>query len=317
MKKIIIDCDPGMDDSMAIILALKSEKLKTLGITTVAGNYPIEITTKNALKITELLGKTDIGVYEGMSSPLVRKSPSDPFTHGKDGQAENNLKNPQVKEKEIHAVDFIINQVIENKNEVSLVCCGPLTNIAMAIKKKPEIVGYIKEIIAISGAFGINEYAYINATGDTPQSEWNVYVDPEAADIVYNSGANFTALGLDIVTHFEVDFSSDNLSLLEKSPLPEANFLKTSINFVRKRGYGAYCAVIDCLAVAYAIDKNLVETITGKVGIEKEGFYSYGATILERRAHHGWDNMAEIRIGKSVDYERFLKMILDLVLKER
>lgn len=316
MKKVIIDCDPGMDDSMALIMALKDENLEVLGINTIMGNYPIDITTKNALKIIELLGREDVGVYKGMENPILRQAPNDPFSHGEDGQAENNLAEPKINAKNKHAIDFIIDSVNENPGEITIICCGPLTNLAMAIRKAPEIISKIKEVIAISGAFGLNKYAYLNATGDTPQSEWNVYVDPEAADLVYRSGLKFTALGLDIATHFEVDFNDEQLKRLKNSKLPEAKFLHKAIEFVRGRGYGAYCAVIDCLAVAYAIDDSLIDTFTGKVGIETQGTYSFAATVLERRDHHAWTDMNEIEIGEKVDYERFLKMIFDRVLKE-
>lgn len=313
MKKVIIDCDPGMDDSMAIVLAVKSKKLEIQAITTVSGNYPVEITSKNALKVLEMLGKEEIPVAKGMATPMVRKSPSDPFSHGDDGQAENHLPDPKMALSSLHAVDMIIQKVLENPGEITIICCGPLSNVAMALLKEPTIKEKIKEIVAISGAFGINEYAYLNATGDTPQSEWNVYVDPEAADIVYNSGIPFTAIGLDIATHFNVDFTEEQLAALRQSEKREAAFLANAINFVTNRGYGAYCTVIDCLAVAYVIDSTLVESFTGKVGIELEGRYSFGNTVLERRAHHAWEKMAEIEIGKAVDYGKFLSMIINAV----
>lgn len=314
-NKVIIDCDPGMDDSMAIVMAVKAQELEVIGITTVSGNYPIEVTTNNALKTLEMVGETQIPVAEGLGDPLIRKTPSDPFSHGEDGQANNNLPEPSIKKIDEHAVDFIIESVKKYPNQVTLVCCGPLSNIALAMIKAPEIKEMIKEIIAISGAFGLTKYAYTNATGDTPQSEWNVYVDPEAADIVYNSGVKFTALGLDIATHFEVDFSEKHFKLLEESDNKEAEFLLNAIKFVTGRGYGAYCTVIDCLAVAYAINNNLINVIEGKVGIETEGKYSFGNTVLERRNHHSWENMSKINIGESVNYLDFLTLLVELVIK--
>lgn len=316
MKKVIIDCDPGMDDSMALVMALKSQELEVLGITTVAGNYPIEVTTKNALKVVELLNKEEVPVARGLGDPLIRKTPVDPFSHGDDGQANNNLPEPQTEIIDEHAADFIIRMVEKYPNEVTVINCGPLSNLALAMIKRPEIKEKLKEVIAISGAFGLTEYAYTKATGDTPQSEWNVYVDPEAADIVYNSGVEFTALGLDIATHFEADFSESQLNTLKESSLPEAGFLHHAIEFTTNRGYGAYTTIIDCLAVAYAIEPRLVQTIKGKVGIETEGKYSYGNTVLERRDHHAWEDMTEINIGASVQYEDFLELIISLVTEE-
>ena len=272
MKKIILDCDPGMDDSMAIIMAAKSPDLDLLAVTAVNGNYPVDITSKNARKIMELLGINNIPVARGMAKPMVRESPKDPFTHGEDGQAENYLPEPTLPLCEKHAVDLIIDLVKENPGEITIIATAPMSNIAMAITKAPEIKPLIKEIVAISGAFGLNKYAFFNATGDTPQSEWNVYVDPEAAKIVYESGIPFVALGLDVATYFDVNFTDDDIKLLEESDRKEAKFLRQAIRFNGNRGFDAYCTVIDCMAVAYAIDPTLVETMKVRVGVEtKDG----------------------------------------------
>lgn len=314
VKKIILDCDPGMDDSMAIVMACKSKALEVMAITTVNGNYPVEVTSKNALKVLELLGRTEIPVGKGMACPMVRQSPKDPFTHGKDGQAENFLPDPVTPLSEKHAVDLIIDTVKANPGEVYILSTGPMSNIAMAIRKAPEIVGMIPGVYAISGAFGLNKYSFANATGDTPQSEWNVFVDPEAADLVYNSGIKLVALGLDVATHFDVNLTDEDLEKLEKSDRKEAGFLLNAIRFVNNRGFEAYCTVIDCMAVGYAIDPTLVETITGHVGIETKGELTLGMTVLDSRHHHVWENLPVIEIGKSADYHRFLNLLMDLVL---
>lgn len=314
MKKIILDCDPGMDDSMAIVMACKSEKLKVMAITTVNGNYPVEVTCVNARKVLELLGRTNIPVGRGMGQPLVRDVPKDPFTHGKDGQAEANLPAPIMPLCEKHAVELIIDTVKANPGEIYLVVTGPMTNIAMAMRKAPEIISQIAGVYAISGAFGLNKYAFMNATGDTPQSEWNVYVDPEAADIVYNSGVKLVVLGLDVATYFDVDFTDAQLALLEQSPKKEAWFLRNAIRFVNGRGFGSYCTVIDCMAVAYAIDPTLVETISGRVGVETKDGLTLGMTVLDSRHHHVWEQLPLIEIGSKADCGRFLQLLLDLVL---
>lgn len=314
VKKIILDCDPGMDDSMAIIMACKSPALKVMAVTTVNGNYPVEVTSLNARKILELLGRTDIPVAQGMAAPMVRPAPRDPFTHGADGQAENFLSEPALALCGRHAVDLMIDLIRENPGEIHLVATGPMTNLAMALQKAPEIRGMIAGITAISGAFGLNRYAFANATGDTPQSEWNVYVDPEAAELVYNSGIPLVALGLDVATHFEINLSEEEIRALEESKNREAAFLRQAIRFVNQRGFEAYCAVIDCLAVGYAIDPSLVETFAGRVGIETKGELTLGNTVLDARHHHVWEQLPVIEIGRSVDYGRFLKLLLELVL---
>lgn len=313
-KKVILDCDPGMDDSMAIIMACKSQALDVKAITAVNGNYSADVTSKNALKVLELMGRTDIPVGKGMSEPMVRKSPPDPFTHGTDGQAENNLPDPVTPLCEKHAVDLIIDTIKANPGEIHLICTAPMSNVAMAMKKAPEIKSMIAGIYAISGAFGLNRYAYANATGDTPQSEWNVYVDPEAAEIVYHSGVKLVALGLDVATHFDVNLTDEDIHMLELSHKPEAKFFRQTIRFVNGRGFEAYCALIDCMAVGYAIDSTLVQTISGHVGIETKDGLTLGMTVLDSRHHFAWDTLPLVEIGEHADYGRFLKLLMELVL---
>lgn len=314
MKKIILDCDPGMDDSMAIVMAAKSPDLDLLAVTTVNGNYPAEITCLNARKVLEMLGRTDIPVAKGMAHPMVRPRPSDPFTHGGDGQAENFLPEPKMQPCSQHAVDLIIDLVHKNPGEITILCTAPMSNLAMAITKDYSIVNEIKEVIAISGTFGLNKYSFLNATGDTPQSEWNVYVDPEAAKIVYECGVKLTAIGLDVATHFDVNFSEADINDFKSSSKPEARFLYNAIEFVHKRGFEAYCTIIDCMAVGYAIDPTLVETITGHVGVETQSPLCLGMTVLDGRHHHVWTHLPLVTIGAKADHGRFLALLKELVL---
>lgn len=314
MKKIILDCDPGMDDSVAIIMAAKSPALDLLAITTVNGNYPVDVTSENARKIMELLGRSDIPVGRGMSRPIARKPAPDPFTHGEDGMANANLPAPKLPLDSRHAVDMIIELVKQHPGEVTLVATGPLSNVAMAMLKCPEIVPMIPQVIAISGMFGLNRYAFENATGDTPQSEWNVYVDPEATKVVHESGVPFLSLGLDVATHFDVDFTDEDLALLQNSPRAEAAFLLRAIQFTRGRGFGAYTAVIDGMAVAVAAQPALAKTFKGHVGIELKDGLTMGMTVLDRRHHFVWQQLPEIEIAEEADYAGVLRMIMELVL---
>lgn len=315
MKKIILDCDPGMDDSMAIVMAAKSPQVKLLAVTTVNGNYPVDVTCVNARKVLELIDRTDIPVARGLAKPLVRDVPKDPFTHGKDGQAEAFLPDPSMALCERDAADLLIDLIKANPGEVTVVCTGPMSNLALAMIKAPEIKELIPEIVAISGAFGLNKYAFLNATGDTPQSEWNVYVDPEAADIVYSSGVKLTALGLDVATYFDVNFTQEDLQKLEESSRKEAAFLLNAIRFVNGRGFDAYCTVIDCMAVAYAIDSSLVKTMEARVGVETKDGLTLGMTVIDRRHHHVWEHLPLVHIGCDADYARFLKLLMELVLQ--
>ena len=157
-------------------------------------------------------------------------------------------------------------------------------------------------------------YAFANATGDTPQSEWNVYVDPEAAAIVYNSGVNLVAIGLDVATHFDVNLTENDIAALDKSDKMEAGFLRQAIRFVNGRGFEAYCTVIDCMAVAYSIDESLIETFEGRVGIETKDGLTLGNTVVDYRHHHVWEDLPKVKIARNADHQRFLNMLMELVL---
>ena len=314
MKKIILDCDPGMDDSLAIIMAAKSSELDLLAVTAVNGNYPVEITSKNARKILELIGRTDVPAAAGAAKPLFRPSPKDPFTHGTDGQAEAFLPEPVMECDPRHAADLIVDLVKANPHEVTVICTGPMSNLALALMKEPGIAPLIDEVIAISGMFGFNEYAFQNATGDTPLSEWNIYVDPEAAHLVYHSGVNLTAIGLDAATHFDTDFSGEDIAAFRESGRPEAAFLANAIDFTHNRGFDAYCAVIDGVAVAYALDPSVVDTVKGHVEIETKDGVTLGMSVMDRRHHFVWEHLPVVNVGYHTDSEKFLGMVRDLVL---
>ena len=314
-KKLLIDTDPGMDDTLAIILAAKCSDVDVLGISTVAGNYPVEMTTRNALKTLELIGRTDIPVCRGMGKPLARPLPKDPFSHGSDGQAETHLPDPNTAADARHGVDQIIDVVTANPGEVTVVTLGPFTNLAMAFMKEPGIVPLVKEVVSIAGSFGLNKYAFANATGDTPQSEWNVFVDPEAARLVFESGVPMRAVGLDVATHFDINFTEEQLERLRRSDRPEARVAERMVRFVQNRGFESYCVLIDSMAVAAVIDPTLIRTVTARVGVETRGELTLGQTVADFRHHHGWAHLPQIEVAASADYGRFLELIMNTMLE--
>ena len=313
MTKILNDTDPGMDDALALILAAKSPDVEVLGISTVAGNYPVDITSRNALKTLELIRRTDIPVARGMAKPLARPLPKDPFSHGSDGMAETHLPEPSTPLAAMHGIDLIVSTVLARPGEVTLVCLGPLTNAAMALLKEPSIALDLKEIVCIAGSYGLNRYAFANATGDTPQSEWNVYVDPEAAKLVFESGAPIRAVGLDVATHFDINFSDHQLETLRTSSRPEANLTYQMVQFVLGRGFESYCVLIDSLAVAAVIDPTLIKTQRARVGVETKGELTLGQTVADFRHHHAWQHLPEIEVAASADYGRFLDLFMKTV----
>lgn len=194
-RKIIIDTDPGQDDAVAILLALASpDEIEVLGITAVAGNVPLTLTQKNARIVCELAKRTDIPVFAGADAPLSRKLVTAEHVHGKTGLDGPQLPDPVMPLQHAHAVDFIVDTLKrEAPGAVTLCPIGPLTNIAMAFARAPEIVGRVAEIVLMGGA-------YFEVGNITPAAEFNIYVDPEAAAQVFGSGAKITVMPLD-VTH--------------------------------------------------------------------------------------------------------------------
>lgn len=194
-RKIIIDTDPGQDDAVAILLALASPKeVEVLGITTVAGNVPLDLTSRNALITCEVAGRTDVPVYAGCDRPLGHDLVTAEHVHGKTGLDGPDLPEPKMQLTEGHGADFIINTLMRApEGTVTLCTLGPLTNIASAIDRAPGIIARAKEIVMMGGA-------YFEVGNITPAAEFNIYVDPEAADIVFKSGIPITVMPLD-VTH--------------------------------------------------------------------------------------------------------------------
>ena len=193
--KIIIDTDPGQDDAVAILLALASpDEIAVLGITTVAGNVPLALTEKNARIISELAGRPDIAVFAGCDRPLVQPLVTAEHVHGKTGLDGIALPDPTMPLQAAHAVDFIIDTLrAEPSGSVTLCPLGPLTNIATAFTRAPDIMARVKEIVLMGGA-------YFEVGNITPAAEFNIYVDPEAAEIVFQSGVPLVVMPLD-VTH--------------------------------------------------------------------------------------------------------------------
>lgn len=193
-RKIIIDTDPGQDDAVAILLAVASSELEILGITTVAGNVPLDLTTKNARIICELAGRPDMVICAGADAPMTRKLVTAEHVHGKTGLDGPVMPDPRMALSDQHAVDFLIETLRrEPAGTVTLCPLGPLTNIAMAFERAPDIVSRIKEIVLMGGA-------YFEVGNVTPAAEFNIYVDPEAAQIIFGAGVPLVVASLD-VTH--------------------------------------------------------------------------------------------------------------------
>jgi inosine-uridine nucleoside N-ribohydrolase len=313
VRRVIIDCDPGLDDAVAIMFALGCGRLDVKGITAVSGNLRADRCSINARKILELVDVRGVPVARGMQTPLVRPYPKDPFSHGDDGLANQGLPEPTIVEDGRFAPDMIVDISTRFSGDLSLLCLGPLTNIALAVMKDPSLPEKISELILIGGSYGLNTDCTLQATGDNPTSEWNVYVDPEAARLVFNAGFNLTAIGLDVATHETIAIDAPHMAALEASPKKSAAFLRGAIDFVQGRGFHTNCALIDSVAVAAAVDPTVLTTQRHRIGIETQGELTRGQTVVDRRSHFQWAHLPLVRIATAIDATRFLNLVLGAI----
>lgn len=303
MRPLLIDCDPGIDDAIAITFAQNSGVFDLVGITTVSGNLTADRCSNNARIILDLIGAPNIPVCEGPMQPLVRRYPRDPFSHGDNGLA--NLSFPATKRlvDPRFAADLIIEMANRYEGKLEIAALGPLTNLALALIKDPKLPAKIAGVTCIAGAFGFQSYGTSRATGDNPASEWNVYVDPEAAQLVFEAGFRLTAVGLDVATHPKLTLSAEQRAKLRSADRPVASLVLSVLDFVEQRGFGAYCGLIDSMAIAHLIDPSTLSCETIRVIVERTSTLSLGQTVVERRENFAWDGLASISAAYEADFE--------------
>ncbi len=305
-KKVIIDCDPGIDDSLALILALNSPELEIVGITTVSGNVKAEQGAKNALKVLKLMNREDIPVYIGEDIPLVRELITAQDTHGEDGLGETNYEEADVKIN-YGGVDFILENA--RKGDISIIALGPLTNLATAIERDEEGFNMINEIVSMGGAF--------RSHGNCSQvAEFNYWVDPHGVKEVFDrSKVPFSMVGLDVTR--EIILTPNLIELIKQIGGDVANFIVDITRFYvdfhwnQERTLG--CVINDPLAVAYFIDRTLCDGFTSYLDIVTDG-KAIGQTLVDvgnfyRKEHNG-------RILTKVDSKRFMKMFLERIFPD-
>jgi len=277
-RKIIIDTDPGQDDAVAILLALASpEELDVLGIVAVAGNVGLANNSRNALKVVELSGRTDVPVYAGCARPLRRALVTAEHVHGDTGLNGPDLPEPAIALQKQHGVDFIIETLLaHDPGTVTLCTLGPLTNIAMALNKAPEIASRIAEIVMMGGA-------YFEVGNITPTAEFNIYVDPEAADIVLRSGAPVTMLPLD-VTHM-IQSTPERIAAIRRlgnrAGTAVSSMLTYSETFdLHKYGW-AGAPLHDPTVIAYLLQPDLFAGRLCNVTVETASELTLGMTVAD------------------------------------
>jgi len=307
MRKIIYDCDPGIDDALAIILALNSGELDIEGITTVHGNSSVEQTTKNAQRLLEYLGK-DIPVARGAEKPLVYDSVSFKRAvrvHGEDGLGDSELLSKEpLKKTYDYAVDFIIRKVKEGVR--TIVATGALTNIALAFQKEPETMNLLEEIIIMGGV--------INQPGNIDRlSEANFYVDPHAADYILQQSVKKILIPLN-VTH-QVIFTPENRNALSDTRTGKLvkSIVKKYQDFYMSAREFPGNPLHDPLAIGYAIDPLFFKTELMDVKVETEGRYTRGICVPELRKKA--DLNPNVNVAVAVDSARFLDYFMKTVSK--
>jgi len=277
-RKIIIDTDPGQDDAVAILLALASpEEIEVLGITAVAGNVPLDLTAKNARIICELAGKVDVPVFAGCDRPLGRDLVTAEHVHGKTGLDGPNLPDPTMPLQDGHAVDYIIDTLRSAEPGTITLCpLGPLTNIAMALEKAPDIAERIHRIVLMGGA-------YFEVGNITPAAEFNIYVDPQAAEIVFKSGVDIVVMPLDVTHKALVTKARNDAFRALDTPVGIAVAQMTDF-FERfdKEKYGSAGAPLhDPCVTAYLIRPDLFTGRRVNVEIETQSELTLGMTVAD------------------------------------
>jgi inosine-uridine nucleoside N-ribohydrolase len=306
-KRVIIDTDPGVDDALAILLALDAPELEVLGITTVAGNVSLDNTTNNALNLLHYFGQ-EIPVYRGMPQPLQKKLTFDGLIHGDNGLGGVTIPSSPRREEALAAPDYLIEMGKQSRGEITLITLGPLTNVAVAIEKDPEAMKGYQEIISMGGA--------VHMGNVTPVAEFNFWGDPHAAKIVFDFPIPITMIGLN-VTH-QVVLSQNDLRLMREIG-GEKGQLMDRIHDAYVGAYWKNIGVIGCvphdsIAVAYAIDPSLIETITATVDVSLEGI-TIGQTVVDDR--NVWGKEPNAHVGLQIDGASFKERLFHTLFPEQ
>ena len=293
-RPVIIDCDPGQDDAVALFLAMASpDELDILGITTVAGNVPLALTERNVRMMCDIAGRTTMPVFAGCERPMLREPITAEYIHGDTGIDGIDVFEPEAPLQEQHAVDFIVETLLAAEpNSVTLVPTGPLTNIGTALERHPEVLKHVKEIVIMGGAMR-------EGGNRTPSAEFNIMVDPHAAEIVLNCGRPLTLIGLD-VTH-QVLSTPDRVARIGELDNPVATATVGMLSFFHRYDTEKYASqgtpLHDPCTVAFLLQPELFKTKLCNVSVETESELTIGHTAVDfwhvtdkpRNVHWAWD----------------------------
>lgn len=306
LRKIIIDCDPGQDDAVALFLALLSpDEFDVMGITTVAGNVPLDLTQRNARMMCDIVGRKDMPVYAGCEKPLVLDAITAEYIHGSTGIDGVDVFDPETPLQEKHAVDFIIDTLREAEDgTVTLVPTGPMTNIAAAIQRDPAILDAVDRVVSMGGAMR-------EGGNRSPSAEFNVLVDPHAAQIVYHCGRPVTAMGLD-VTH-QVLSTRERVGRIREVGNPVAVATADMLSFFHRydtKKYGSEGAPLhDPCTIAWLLQPELFETKACNLSVETESELTLGHTAVD--FWHVTDRTHNVDWAYEVDAEGFYDLLVE------
>ncbi|MCB2339112.1 nucleoside hydrolase [Clostridium estertheticum] len=304
MEKIILDVDPGHDDAIAILLAAKNPNIELVAITVVSGNQTLEKTTKNALDICSAVGINNVPVAAGMSVPMIRKKQVVANNiHGESGLDGPHFGKQTVKLDSRHAVDLIIEILLNSNNDITLVPTGPLSNIAMAMKKEPLIVPKIKQIVLMGGSYQLGNV--------TPSAEFNIHSDAEAAQVVFSCGRPIVMMGLDLTRQALATIEVVNrIKTLNNTASNLFVDLMEYFRMTQKKVFGYDSPPVhDPTTVAYLIDPTIIQTKPMNVEIETSSELTYGKTVCDYYGNTGKEPNA--LVATKLDFDKFWNLVYD------
>jgi inosine-uridine nucleoside N-ribohydrolase len=299
---VILDCDPGHDDAIALLLALGSPELNLVGVTTVSGNQTIEKTTANAIRVLDYLGRDEVPVAAGARRPLVRERHVAADVHGETGLDGPDLPPPAREPDAAHAIDWMASAVADAGERVTLVATGPLTNVALFLARYPELVTGIQRLVLMGGAIGEGNV--------TPAAEFNIWADPEAAFRVFTSGLEVTMVGLD-VTHQALLTPARVERLTGRAGELVQDLLEFYTRFHRRRYGWTGAPVHDAVAMAHVIDETLLGTERSGVVVDTGPEPSRGRTYVDLYGRTAWDRNCDVAV--TIDSERFLELLVERI----
>ncbi len=314
MVRLLLDTDPGIDDALALFLALASPDVQLEAVTTVSGNVHVDFTTRNALALLELAGRPGIPVARGSDRPLVRQPVIADYVHGQNGLGGVMLPEPQQRPISNHAVDVIIQKILEAPGEITLAAIGPLTNLALAVRREPRIAQSVREVLIMGGALRVPGNV-------TPVSEFNIFADPHAAHIVLHAGWPIRLVSLDATNH--ADMRREQFAALAASGHPVTQCMKAMVDyhldeFGKARGITAF-HMHDPLCLAAAISPDLIDWKPAYVDVELNGTLTLGATVAYFEKMEDIDpklahpRRSNVLASVGVDVERFVAMYMERI----